>query len=106
MYPDIFIYPTQELAMVHLVEIKLTFTHSRGSHSVMSDSATAWTVACQVPPSMGFYRQEEWSGLPFPSPGDLPDSGIEPRSPTLQADLHPQVILNLLETTYEQTTSL
>ena len=45
-----------------------------------------WTVAYQAPPSMGFSRQECWSGLPFPSPGDLPDPGIEPRSPTLQAD--------------------
>ena len=48
--------------------------------------ATPWTVAHQAPPSMGFSRQEYWSGLPFPSPGDLPDPGIEPRSPTLQAD--------------------
>ena len=39
--------------------------------------ATPWTVAYQVPPSMGFSRQEYWSGLPFPSPGDLPDPGIE-----------------------------
>ena len=45
-----------------------------------------WTLAHQAPPSMGFSRQEYWSGLPFPSPGDLPDPGIEPRSPTLQAD--------------------
>ena len=45
-----------------------------------------WTVAHQAPPSTGFSRQEYWSGLPFPSPGDLPDPGIEPRSPTLQAD--------------------
>ena len=45
-----------------------------------------WTVAHQAPPSMGFSRQEYWSGLPFPSPGDLPDPGIGPRSPTLQAD--------------------
>ena len=48
--------------------------------------ATSWTVAHQAPPSMGFSRQEHWSGLPFPSPGDLPDPGIEPRSPALQAD--------------------
>ena len=48
--------------------------------------ATPWTVAYQAPPSMGFSRQEYWSGLPFPSPGNLPDSGIEPWSPTLQAD--------------------
>ena len=44
---------------------------------------TPWTVAYQGPPSMGFSRQEYWSGLPFPSPGDLPDPGIEPRSPAL-----------------------
>ena len=48
--------------------------------------ATLWTVACQVPLSLGFSRQEYWSGLPFPSPGDLPNPGIEPGSPTLQAD--------------------
>ena len=51
--------------------------------------ATPWTVACQVPPSMGFSRQEYWSGLPFPSSGDLPDSGIEPGSPVLLADALP-----------------
>ena len=48
--------------------------------------ATPWTVAHQALPSMGFSRQGYWSGLPFPSPGDLPDPGIEPRSPSLQAD--------------------
>ena len=48
--------------------------------------ATPWTVAHQASPSMGFSRQESWSGLPFPSPGDLPNPGIEPRSPMLQAD--------------------
>ena len=48
--------------------------------------ATQWTVAHQAPPSTGFSRQEYWSGLPFPFPGDLPDPGIESRSPTLQAD--------------------
>ena len=48
--------------------------------------ATPWTVAYQDSLSMGFSRQEYWSGLPFPSPGDLPDPGIEPRSPALQAD--------------------
>ena len=48
--------------------------------------ATPWTVAYQVQTSMGFSRQEYWSGLPFPSPGDLPDPGIEPRSPFKQAD--------------------
>ena len=48
--------------------------------------ATPWTVALWAPLSMGFSRQEYWSGLPFPSPGDLPNPGIEPRSPALQAD--------------------
>ena len=48
--------------------------------------ATRWTVAYQASPSMGFSRQEYWSGLPFPSPGDLPDPGIEPGSPALEAD--------------------
>ena len=47
---------------------------------------TPWTVFCQDPPSMGFSRQEYWSGLPFLSPGDLPNPGIEPESPTLQSD--------------------
>ena len=48
--------------------------------------ATPWTVAYQAPPSMGFSGQEYWSGLPFPSPGDLPDPGIKPWSPAFQAD--------------------
>ena len=48
--------------------------------------ATLWTVAHQAPLSMGFSRQEHWSGLPFPSLGDLPDPGIKPRSRALQAD--------------------
>ena len=48
--------------------------------------AIPWSVARQVPLPMGFSRQEYWSGLPFPSPGDLLDPGIKPRSPALQAD--------------------
>ena len=56
------------------------------SGSVMSDSETPCTVARQAPPSMGFSRQEYQSGLPFPSPGDLPNPKIKPRSPALQAD--------------------
>ena len=47
--------------------------------------ATAWTVACQASLSMGFSRQEYWSGLPFPSPGDPPDLEIKPMSPTSPA---------------------
>ena len=50
---------------------------------------TPWTVAYQAPLSMEFSRQEYWSGLPFPSPGDLPNPGIEPGSPALQADALP-----------------
>ena len=50
---------------------------------------TPWTVAYQAPPSMGFSRQEYWSGLPFPFPGDLPDPGIKPGSPALKADSLP-----------------
>ena len=50
---------------------------------------TPWTVAYEAPPSMGFSMQECWSGLPFPSPGGLPDPGIEPRSPTLHTDVLP-----------------
>ena len=52
----------------------------------MSDSVNLWTVAHQAPLSMGFSRQDYWSGLSFRSPGDLPDPGIEPGSPTLEAD--------------------
>ena len=47
---------------------------------------TTWTVAQQAPLSMGFSRQEYWSGLSFPSPGVLPHPGIKPGSPALQAD--------------------
>ena len=47
--------------------------------------ATPWTVAHQTPLSMGFPRQEYWSGLPFPSPGEIPDPGIKPMPPALQA---------------------
>ena len=62
------------------------------SHSVMSDSATTWTVANHAPLFMEFSRQEYQSGLPFPPPGDLPDPGIKsvsPASPALQADSSP-----------------
>ena len=51
--------------------------------------ATPWTVARQAPLSMGSSREEYWSGLPFPSPGDLPNPGSEPGSPALQADSLP-----------------
>ena len=51
--------------------------------------SSPWTVACWAPLSMEFSWQEYWSGLPFPSPGDLPNPGMEPRSPALQADSLP-----------------
>ena len=50
---------------------------------------TPWNIAYQASLSMGFSRQEYWSGVPFPSPGDLPDPGIEPLSPALRADALP-----------------
>ena len=54
------------------------------SHQVMSDSFVILSsTACQAPLSMGFSREEYWSGLPFPIPGDLPNLGTEPTSPTL-----------------------
>ena len=52
---------------------------------VVSDSVTPWTIPCQAPLFMEFSRQEYWSGLPFPSPGDLPDPGIEPELPVFPA---------------------
>ena len=60
------------------------------SHLVVSDSFVApWTIACQAPPSMGFPRQEYWSGLPFPSPGDFPNPGIKTTSAPWQTDSLP-----------------
>ena len=59
------------------------------SRSAVSDSVTQWTIARQAPLSMGFSKEEYWSGLPFPSPGDLPNPEIEPGSPALQADSLP-----------------
>ena len=71
--------------------------HHVGSHfffffkllSCVQLFAAPWTVTCQAPLSMEFSRQEYWSGKLFPSPGDLPNPGIEPRSPALQADFLP-----------------
>ena len=55
----------------------------------MSDSAALWTVAHQAPLSIGFSRQEYWNGMPFPTPGHLPNPAIKPGSPVLQADSLP-----------------
>ena len=67
------------MSMGLLLKVKVKVTASGGS-------AIPWTIAHQVPLSMGFSRQESWSGLPFPSPGDCSDPEIEPGSPVLQAD--------------------
>ena len=61
------------------------YNHS-ANRSVVSDSVTPQTIAHPAPLSMEFFRQGYWSGLTFPSPGDLLDRGVEPRSPALQAD--------------------
>ena len=68
---------------------KLRSVHCESESEVTQSCPTLcdpWTVAHRAPPSMGFSRQEYWSGSPFPSPGDLPDPGIEPGFPTLEAD--------------------
>ena len=71
----------------HKAGISLDFTRVAHCHSLLSNSfATPWTIAHQIPLSVGFSRQEYCSGLPFPSPRDLPDPGIKPGSPALQAD--------------------
>ena len=65
------------------ISININCHHVVKSLSRVQLFVIPWTVAYQVPPSMGFSRQEYWSGLPFPSPGDLPDAGVEPRSRAL-----------------------
>ena len=78
----------REIKNNRLRKINIAWSHLLTvTHSVMSNSLmTPWDVACQAPLSMGCPRQEYWSGLPFPSPGDLPDPGIEPKSHALQAN--------------------
>ena len=66
--------------------------------------ATPCTVACQAPLSMGFSRQEYWSGLPFPSPEDLPDPGIKPGSPALQANSELRSFIKLLNDIFATAT--
>ena len=84
-YNDILLYM---IILSYIIAIVACFaiSHVGVSCSVMSNSATAWTVALQTPLSMGFSRQEYWSGLPCPPPGDRPNPGIKPGSPALQAD--------------------
>ena len=79
---------TAHLPFNHLVGILFDHRKKKG-RSGMSHSSTPWTVAHQTPPSVGFSRQEYWSGVPLPSPGDLPDPGIEPGTPAMRADALP-----------------
>ena len=67
--------------------------------------ATPWTVAHQAPPSMEFHRQEYWSGLPFPSSGDLPNPRIKPKSRTLQTDASPSELSGKPPLSYEHTSN-
>ncbi|XP_060250247.1 ETS-related transcription factor Elf-1 isoform X2 [Ovis aries] len=102
-------YPTQLFRTIHVVQPVQAVPEAEAASSMPEETlnpsvpsirkvkslsrvrlfATPWTVACHAPSSMEFSRQEYCSGLPFPSPGDLPDPGIEPGSPTLQADSLP-----------------
>ena len=81
-----YIPPVSPSWFTHLHPLVETLCVSR---SVVFNSATPWTITHQAPLSVEFSRQEYWSGLLFPSPGDLPDPGIEPRSSALQADSSP-----------------
>ena len=77
---EVLIHFTRQMNLTYIMKVKVK------SLSPVQFFATPWTVAHQAPLSMGFSRQEYWSGLPFPSPGDLSYPGIEPKSPALQAD--------------------
>ena len=81
VFPSIRVFSSESALHIRWSEVRLL------SHVRLF--ATPWTVAFQVPPSLGFSRQEYWSGLQFPSPGDLPNPGIKPGSPILQADALP-----------------
>ena len=80
----------QEIIYKEVIKLFLSYHPCGGFVAKLCPTlVTPWTVSCQAPLSMGFYIQEYWSGLPFPSPGDLPDPGIEPGSPALQAESLP-----------------
>ena len=70
--------------IIHGFNHRLQKVHNPGGGGLVTKSCPI--LACQVPLSMGFFSQKYWSGLPFPSPGNLPKPGIEPGSPVLQAD--------------------
>ena len=79
----------REVLSLHQPGLSSTALWVNPSEVAQSDSATPWTAPYQAPPSIGFSRQEYWSGSPFPSPGDLPDPGTETRSPALRVDALP-----------------
>ena len=85
--------PSPQLSLVNLTLPSASFAteSERKSHSHVQLYATPWTVAHQTPPSLGFSRQEQWIGLPLPSPGALPHPKMEPGSPALQTDSFPAV---------------
>ena len=89
MYSPFFGFPSHLGHRWILSRIPCAVTVKVKSLSRIPLFTTQWAVAHQAPPSTGFSRQEYWSGLPFPSPGYLPDLGIEPRSPALQTDALP-----------------
>ena len=74
------------LSQHHLLEFEIAQLGSSLVAKSYLTLVTPLTVACQAPLSMGFPRQQYWVGLPFPSPGDLPNPGIKPGSPALEAD--------------------
>ena len=84
--------PTSPAHAFHQLKLLFSTLKWSVSRSVMPDSETPWTAAQLAPLSMGFSRQGYWGGLPFPSSGDLPKPGIEPRSPALLADSLPTKI--------------
>ena len=82
------IFQARILEWIVMPSFSYSLHEVKGSEFAQSCPTLCYLMDCSppTPPSMGFSRQEYWSGLPFPSPGDLPDPGIEPRSPTLRAD--------------------
>ena len=89
---------SQATSPTQIVMLWVTQLYNLGQNEELGESevarscptlCTPWTVDCQAPLPMGFSRQEYWSGLTIPSPEDLPDPGIEPRFPTLEADVLP-----------------
>ena len=87
MTKNISIHKRRKLCEIHFPDLELSIEVKLLSRVLLF--ATPWTVAYKVPLSIEFSGQENWSRLPFPSPGNLPDPGIEPRSPALQADALP-----------------